>query len=127
MSMSTTNGNGQRMRSIVDFGRLETELAAEARKIPTMAELGKVGADAVNKQYEEAALQLEQLGNESRIHVAKLEARIAELHKDIALIADGAAAIRDRAKSIELVINDAALFSQEVRAIVAAITKKVGE
>ena len=127
MNTSTTNGNGQRMRSIVDFGRLETELAAEARKIPTMAELDKAGAHTVNEQCEKAAQQLEQLANESKTHVAKLEDRLAELHKDISLLAEAAAAIRNKGKSIELMIHDAALFSEYVRDVVEAITKKVGE
>ena len=53
-----------RKRSIVDLGPLETELVAEAKKqrpIPTLEELGRVGAQAVAEQHEDCARQLENL------------------------------------------------------------------
>ena len=119
-----------RKRSLIDLNSLENDLNQEAkrqRNIPSLEELGRAGAQAVLKQHEDAAKQLENLGVETREHIAKLEAAIAERHKDLQLITDGIAAIRDRGKSIELLITDAALFSQDVRDIVQAVTQKVRE
>jgi len=119
-----------RKRSIVDLGPLENELVSEAKKqkhIPSLEEMGKVGAEAVNKQYEDVARQFENLGHETRNHVAKLEATIANCYKDLKKIEDAIAGVHDAGKRIELIIADAALFSQDVNDIVDAVIKKVRE
>lgn len=76
---------------------------------------GALSAEAVVRDYEAAAKEIEAMGAELINAAKKCEAMTAEVHDAIAYMRDTAAAYREDAKKIFKRIEDCALFSQDVR------------
>ena len=80
-----------------------------------VSRVGALSAEAVVRDYEAAAKEIEAMGAEL-IEAAKgCEAMTAEVHDAIAYMRDTAAAYREEAKKIFKRIEDCALFTQDVR------------
>jgi methyl-accepting chemotaxis protein len=88
-------------------------------------ELGKISAEAIVQQYEAAAKQVEEMGNEIRESTKKLAAALAEHNEDMKLIAETVQAIRERGKTIFLQIEDASNITTELRATCVELKKKI--
>ena len=76
---------------------------------------GALSAEAVVRDYETAAREIESMGAELIDAATKCEALTAEVHNAIAYMHDTAAAYREEAKKIFKRIEDCALLTQEVR------------
>jgi len=76
---------------------------------------GALSAEAVVRDYEAAAKEMEAMGAELIDAAKKCEAMTAEVHNAIAYMRETAAAYRQEAKKIFKRIEDCALFTQDVR------------
>src|ERR1700752_3390612 len=80
-----------------------------------VSRVGALSAEAVVRDYEAAAKEIESMGSELIDAAKKCEAMTAEVHNAIAFMRDTAAAYREEAKMIFRRIEDCALFTQHVR------------
>ena len=80
-----------------------------------VSRVGALSAEAVVRDYEAAAKEMEAMGAELIEAAKKCEAMTAEVHNAIAYMRDTATAYREEAKKIFKRIEDCALFTQDVR------------
>jgi hypothetical protein len=89
--------------------------------------VGALSAEAVVRDYEAAAREIESMGAELVEAAKKCEAMTAEVHTAIAYMHDTAAAYREDAKKIFKRIEDCALFTQNVRKTCEEVKRKMAE
>lgn len=118
----------------VDLDRLEEDVAAavslpvkrapsiQTEPMPDYVEhqngvprVGALSAEAVVRDFEAAAKEIEAMGAELISAAKKCEAMTAEVHSAISYMRDTAAAYREEAKKIFKRIEDCALFTEDVR------------
>lgn len=88
-------------------------------------EVGKLSAEAVVREYEAAAKEIEAMGAELIDAAKRCEAMTADVHVAIAEMKETAARYRDAGKTIFLQIEDCALMTAEVRGTCDALKKKI--
>jgi len=88
-------------------------------------ELRKLTADAVMAQYEAAAKAVETMGEEVKQRINRLQAALEECHDDMKLVAESAAAIREKGKHAQVVIDEMSSLSGDIRRAVTELMKKV--
>src|SRR5579862_7583291 len=88
---------------------------------------GALSAEAVVRDYETAAREIESMGAELIDAATKCEALTAEVHNAIAYMHDTAAAYREEAKKIFKRIEDCALFTQDVRKTCEEVKRRMAE
>jgi hypothetical protein len=125
----------------VNLAQLETDIA-EVRSgassasvtLPDYVEhqegvsrVGALSAEAVVRDYEAAAREIEAMGAELIDAAKKCEAMTSEVHNAIAYMRDTAAAYRDEAKKIFKRIEDCALFTQDVRKTCEDVKRRMTE
>ncbi len=88
---------------------------------------GALSAEAVVRDYETAAREIESMGAELIDAATKCEALTAEVHNAIAYMHDTAAAYREEAKKIFKRIEDCALFTQQVRNTCEEVKRRMVE
>jgi hypothetical protein len=89
--------------------------------------VGALSAEAVVRDYEAAAQEIESMGAELVEAAKKCEAMTAEVHTAIAYMRDTAAAYREDAKKIFKRIEDCALFTENVRKTCEEVKRKMVE
>jgi len=77
--------------------------------------VGALTAEAVVRDYEAAAKEIEAMGAELISAAQKCEAMTAEVHNAIAFMRDTAASYREEAKKIFKRIEECSIFTEEVR------------
>jgi hypothetical protein len=87
--------------------------------------VGALSAEAVVRDYESAAKEIEAMGAELIGAAQKCEAMTAEVHNAIAYMRDTAAAYREEAKKIFKRIEDCALFTEEVRKTCESVKRRI--
>lgn len=130
-----------RADSEVNLPKLEAEIAAvrpgsslASVALPDYVEhqdgvsrVGALSAEAVVRDYESAAKEIEAMGAELIEAAKKCEAMTAEVHSAIAFMRDTAAAYREEAKTIFKRIEECALFTDEVRKTCVEVKRKMAE
>lgn len=116
----TTDINLAKLEADVTGARPETSLASVA--LPDYVEhqegvsrVGALSAEAVVRDYEVAAREIESMGAELIDAAKRCEAMTADVHNAIAFMRDTAAAYREDAKKIFKRIEECAVFTQDVR------------
>ncbi|HUN97539.1 MAG TPA: hypothetical protein VMU69_15085 [Bradyrhizobium sp.] len=89
--------------------------------------VGALSAEAVVRDYEMAAKEIEAMGAELIDAAKKCEAMTAEVHNAIAYMRDTAKAYREEAKKIFKRIEDCALFTENVRKTCEEVKRKMVE
>src|SRR5499427_7937198 len=89
--------------------------------------VGALSAEAVVRDYESAAKEIEAMGAELISAAKKCEAMTLEVHNAIAYMRDSAAAYREEAKKIFKRIEACAVFSEEVRKTCETVRRKMME
>jgi hypothetical protein len=89
--------------------------------------VGALSAEAVVRDYEAAAKEIEAMGAELIDAAKKCEAMTAEVHNAIAYMRDTAKAYREEAKKIFKRIEDCALFTENVRKTCEEVKRKMVE
>jgi len=89
-------------------------------------ELGKMSAEAVLTQYEAAAKAVEDMGKEVTAMVRKLGQSLQECDNDMKVVAETAAAIREKGKHSQALIEQVSALSSEIRKTCDEFKKKVG-
>ena len=92
-----------------------------------VSRVGALSAEAVVRDYETAAREIESMGAELIGAAKKCEAMTAEVHDAIAFMRDTAAAYREEAKKIFKRIEDCALFTQDVRKTCEQVKRRMVE
>src|ERR1700746_1451349 len=92
-----------------------------------VSRVGALSAEAVVRDYEAAAREIESMGAELIDAAKKCEAMTAEVHDAIAYMRDTAAAYREEAKKIFKRIEDCALFTQDVRKTCEEVKRRMVE
>jgi hypothetical protein len=87
--------------------------------------VGALSAEAVVRDYEAAAKEIEAMGAELISAAQKCEAMTAEVHNAIAYMRDTAAAYREEAKKIFKRIEDCSLLTEDVRKTCEAVKHKI--
>src|SRR5919204_4066555 len=87
--------------------------------------VGALSAEAVVRDYEAAAKEIEAMGAELISAAQKCEAMTAEVHKAIAYMRETASAYREEAKKIFKRIEDCALLTEDVRKTCEAIKRRI--
>jgi hypothetical protein len=82
---------------------------------PGVSRAGALSAEAVVRDYEAAAKEIESMGAELIEAAKNCEAMTADVHDAIAFMRDTAAAYRDEGKKIFKRIQEGALFTEDVR------------
>lgn len=77
--------------------------------------VGALTAEAVVRDYEAAAKEIEAMGAELISAAKKCEAMTAEVHNAIAFMRDTAASYREEAKKIFKRIEECSIFTEQVR------------
>lgn len=89
-------------------------------------DIGRLSAEAVLSQYEAAAQAVEGMGGEIKDRIKRLEEALVEADKDMKLVAEAAAAIREKGKLVYAQIEEASGLSKDIRDACADFRKKVG-
>ena len=94
---------------------------------PGVSRAGALSAEAVVRDYETAAREIESMGAELIDAAKKCEAMTTEVHDAIAFMRDTAAAYREEAKKVFKRIEDGALFTQDVRKTCKEVKRRMVE
>ena len=128
----TTDVNLAQLEADITGARSGSSLASIA--LPDYVEhqqgvsrVGALSAEAVVRDYETAAREIESMGAELIDAAKKCEAMTAEVHNAIAYMRDTAAAYREEAKKIFKRIEDCAVFTQDVRKTCEEVKRRMAE
>jgi hypothetical protein len=86
---------------------------------------GRLSAETVRAQFAAAAEAVEQMGVEVVGRIARLEAALLEASSDMELITEAAKVIKEKGSLVYALIDDASNLSKELRAMCAALHKRV--
>jgi hypothetical protein len=116
--------------SPVDLDALEQDVVGSLQQLPPVQmqpqpDIGRLSADAVLEQFNIAAKSVEAMGDEVRKRIAALETALKECDADLRLLADAAAAIRDKGKHAHAEIERTSAVSKDIRGIVDQIKAKL--
>jgi uncharacterized protein YukE len=128
----------------LDLARLEADVTAALPTLPARAapsepmpdyvehregvsRVGQLTAEAVVRDYEAAAKEIESMGDELISAAKKCEAMTAEVHSAIAFMRDTAASYREEAKKIFKRIEECALFTEDVRKTCETVKRRMME
>jgi hypothetical protein len=134
-------------RTRLDLARLEADVTAALPALPDRAatplppepmpdyvehregvsRVGRLTAEAVVRDYEAAAKEIEAMGTELISAAKKCEAMTGEVHTAIAFMRDTAASYREEAKKIFLRIEECALFTEDVRKTCETVKRRMTE
>ncbi|MBI5261492.1 MAG: hypothetical protein HY852_06705 [Bradyrhizobium sp.] len=89
--------------------------------------VGALSAEAVVRDYESAAKEIEAMGAELIDAAKKCEAMTSEVHTAIAYMRDTAAAYREEARKIFKRIEECAVFTHEVRKTCEEVKRRMVE
>jgi hypothetical protein len=92
-----------------------------------VSRVGALSAEAVVRDYEAAAKEIEAMGAELVGAAKKCEAMTADVHNAIAFMRDTASAYREEAKKIFKRIEECALFTEDVRKTCETVKRKMME
>ncbi len=130
----------------LDLAKLEADVSAALPPLPARAaaalpeplpdyvehregvsRVGQLTAEAVVRDYEAAAKEIEAMGSELINAAKKCEAMTAEVHTAIAFMRDTAASYREEAKKIFKRIEECALFTEDVRRTCETVKRRMTE
>ena len=90
-----------------------------------VSRVGALSAEAVVRDYEAAAKEIEAMGAELISAAKKCDAMTAEVHSAISYMRDTAAAYREEAKKIFKRIEDCALLTEHVRKTCETVKRRI--
>src|SRR5215468_3302216 len=90
-----------------------------------VSRVGALSAEAVVRDYEAAAKEIEAMGAELIDAAKKCEAMTAQVHNAIAYVRDTAAAYREQAKKIFQRIEECSLFTEDVRKTCETVKRRI--
>ena len=112
--------------NIVDFERdIDGLLKGQYRPAPPVAaqDIGRLSAEAVMKQWEQTAKDVENLSAEIKERAAKLEAALQDCDQDLKLLGEAARHILKKGETIRTMIEEANETSRKIRDACADFTK----
>jgi len=90
-----------------------------------VSQVGSLSAEAVVREYEAAAKEMDAMGADLISAAQKCEAMTAEVHKTIGLVQETATAYREDAKKMFTRIEECALLSEQVRKTCEEMRNKI--
>jgi hypothetical protein len=128
-----------RRREGVNFDQLEADIAAvhpgrspASIALPdsvehTITRAGALSAEAVVRDYESAAKEMEAMGSELIDAARKCEALTAQVHDAIAFMRETAAGYREEGRKIFERIEKCALFTEDVRKTCEQVKRRMAQ
>jgi hypothetical protein len=121
-----------RLRTI-DVERLEGDVISALTSykndkvipMPKAEDIGRLSAEAVLSEYEAASKAVEELGDEIKSRIKNLEVSMFEADADLKLLAEAAAAIREKGKLVQVQIEEASSLSKSIKDACAEFHKKI--
>src|ERR1700748_2242462 len=127
---------------LLDLAKLEADVTAALPALPVTASpsaplpdyvehregvsrVGQLTAEAVVRDYEAAAKEIEAMGDELISAAKKCEAMTADVHTAIAFMRDTAASYREEAKMIFKRIEECAMFTEDVRKTCETVKRRM--
>jgi uncharacterized protein YfcZ (UPF0381/DUF406 family) len=110
----------------VDFAPPKVRLPEDISHKDGVGEVGRLSAEAVLAEYEQAARSVEAMGEDVKERIRRLEAALLEADADLKTIAEAARDIREKGKLIFVQIEEASSVSNEIRTTCTEFRKKVG-
>ena len=89
-------------------------------------DLGRMSAEAVLTQYEAAAKAVEDMGEEVRNRIEKLEDSLKDCDATMKALAEAAQAIREKGRLVQVQIEEASALSTDIRSKCEEFKQKVG-
>lgn len=102
-----------------------TGTAIQPINMVTPPDIGKLSAEAVRKQWEQTAKEVEDLGTMVKDLIGKLDHELKECDESLKLIAEAAKHVREKGDATHAVIDQASSLSKILRDICTDINKKV--
>jgi hypothetical protein len=129
------NGSGPNLTQLeADIAAVRPSTSFETIALPEYVEhidgvsrVGALSAEAVVRDYESAAKEIEAMGAELIEAAKRCEAMTIQVHDAIAYMRETAAAYREEAKNIFKRIEDCALFTQDVRKTCEEVKRRMME
>jgi hypothetical protein len=129
---------------LLDLAKLEADVTAVLPTLPVtsspsaplpdyvehregVSRVGQLTAEAVVRDYEAAAKEIEAMGAELVSAAKKCEAMTAEVHTAIAFMRETATSYREEAKNIFKRIEECALFTEDVRKTCETVKRRMTE
>src|SRR6266566_7578149 len=144
-----TNTEHVRNTPLLDMAKLEADVAAAlpGRALPSIrapsvqsepmpayvehtegvSRVGALSAEALVRDYESAAKEIEAMGTELIEAAQKCEALTAQVHDAIAFMRETAAGYRDEGRKIFKRIEECALFTEDVRKTCEQVKRRMTE
>jgi len=110
-------------KTIIDEDPPKVEPAIQQVTEPN--EIGRLSAEAVQSQYEAAAKAVEDMGTAVIDRIKKLENALRECDRDMKLLGEVAATIRDKGNLVYAQIEETSSVSKDLRAIAEGFRVKV--
>jgi hypothetical protein len=104
---------------------IENAVLADNVVVQNDSDLGRMSAEAVQKQYDAAAEAFTRLGEDVRRTADQLQDALDECEADLKLLEEGAKAIMDKGKTHALRVQRASQKSQALRAGVTDLLKHI--
>lgn len=92
----------------------------------TIEDIGRLSAEAVQAQYEQAAQSIEAMGEAVKERITKLEAAMHECDADMKMVSETASAVREKGKMIFAQIEEANHISKDIRSVCADFKMRIG-
>ena len=113
-------------QAIREGARMPKTTPIISTKARDLDDLGRMSAEAVLTQYEAAAKAVEEMGKEVTAMVKRLGEKLVECDQDMKHIVETAAAIREKGKHSQALIEQVSALSSEIRKTCDEFIKKVG-
>lgn len=113
---------------VLNLDRLEAEIrgSSPTAALDNLDHLAQMSAEAVLKQYEATAAGFSELAKELKDRIAKLQAALDEAGQDLKLLERAAAAILEKGKQAQALIEEMGSVSKAIRELCAATQQKIG-
>lgn len=113
-------------QAIREGARLPATTPIMSTRMHELDDLGRMSAEAVLTQYEATAKEIESMGDLVKDMVKKLGASLIECDQDMKHVAETAAAIREKGKHSQALIEQVSALSTALRNSCVDFKKKMG-
>ena len=121
---SLTPSSGDRPSSYAPLAKRPVALPEYVTHLDGVTEIGKLSAEAVIREYEAAAREIEAMGQETARRCEAITASVAAMVEDVKATA---AHFRKEAKRIFDDIESCSIITEEVRTTCDALKKKIAD
>lgn len=121
------------LRRHASFDTIENDIAELHRQpvrisplvLSAVEDVGRLSAEAVQAQFENAAKNVEEMGTEVKERIRRLEDALQECDADLRLIGEAARKIREKGQTVYTEIEETSALSKNIRDTCSDFMKRV--